>query len=242
MSSMHEIKYFILDPSFFTSVKRLEETFLVLDDIFQNDAIVIKKPKVVLASALRGINYVREDEMSTELQDVLARWGLSKKNYQSLFTQEYDQLWRKLLHDYDITFADDLVGNTEKIGENSLEKARDFFNKIRNIHVANTVWEQIACCNLNFILNDEPHTWIICRSKHLPNILSEKIKLPIYEGTSRVKASIKEHHRLHGTLRFLCHNMQSEPLEQFIADTDITTIPLPLGALAETGLVIVADG
>ena len=242
MSSMHEIKYFILDPSFFTSVKRLEETFLVLDDIFQNDAIVIKKPKVVLASALRGINYVHEEKIIPELQDVLARWGLSKKNYQSLFTQEYDQLWRKLLHDYDITFADDLVGNTEKIGENSLEKARDFFNKIRNIHVANTVWEQIACCNLNFILNDEPHTWIICRSKQLPNILSEKIKLPMLEGTSRVKASIKEHHRLHGTLRFLCHNMQSEPLEQFIADTDITTIPLPLGALAETGLVIVADG
>ena len=239
---MHEIKYFILDPSFFTSVKRLKEAFLVLDDIFQNDAIVIKKPKVVLASALRGINYVREDEMSTELQDVLATWSrLSRKKIPSLFTQEYDQLWRKLSQTYDITFADELVGNTEKIGENSIFR-QDFFNKIRNAHVAKTVWEQIACCNLNLILNDEPHTWMICRSKQLPNILSEKIKLPMLEGTSRVKASIKEHHRLHGTLRFLCHNMQSEPLEQFIADTDITTIPLPLGALAETGLVIVADG
>ena len=240
---MHEIKYFILDPSFFTSVKRLKEAFLVLDDIFQNDAIVIKKPKVVLASALRGINYVHEEKIIPELQDVLVRWGLPKKKFLSLFTQEYDQLWRKLLHDYDITFADDLVGNTEKIGENSLERVRDFFDKIKNAHVAKTVWEQVACCNLNLILNDEPHTWIICRSKHLPNILSEKIKLPIIEGTSRVKASIKEHHRLHGTLRFLCHNMQSEPLEQFIADTDITTIPLPLGTLAiETGLVVVADG
>ena len=78
---MHEIKYFILDPSFFISVKRLKETFLVLDDIFKNEAIVIKKPKVVLASALRGINYVHEEEIIPELQDVLVRWDLPKKKF-----------------------------------------------------------------------------------------------------------------------------------------------------------------
>ena len=79
-----KLEYFVLDPSFFVSTKRLNNAFLILDGIFQNDAIVIKKPKVVLVSALRGINYVQERMQSKALQDVLVGWGLPKKNFSNL--------------------------------------------------------------------------------------------------------------------------------------------------------------
>ena len=72
-------EHFILDPSFFTSVKRLSEARQVLDDIFNDDNIVIKKPKVVLVSGLRSISN-RDTRMdSKELRDVLVGWGMSQK-------------------------------------------------------------------------------------------------------------------------------------------------------------------
>ena len=241
-------EHFILDPSFFTSVKRLSEARQVLDDIFNDDNIVIKKSKVVLVSGLRSISN-RDTRMdSIELRDVLVGWGMSQKKFLGLFTEEgYDQMLEELLHNYDVIYADELkdpksgklVGEIEKIGENSIHK-RDFLAKFRNLGAARAYWEQIVCSNIF------PSTWIICRSKHLQNIFSNKVKSHILQATSHLKASIKRRHRLHGTLCFLCHNMEAEPLEEFISGSSVA---LPNGFLnilmatsAEYGLLVVADG
>ena len=121
----------------------------------------------------------------------------------------------------------------EKIGKNSLWK-KDSRGR-GNRAVFESFWEQIECSNIF------PSTWIVCRSKHFQNIFSKKVKSPILQGTSRLKASIKSHHHLHGTVNFLCHKMQADPLEEFIVEAD-TGIPLPIGSISQAGLLVIADG
>ena len=129
-----------------------------------------------------------------------------------------------------------MVGEVEKIGDNTIFR-RDVFRKFRNKPiVGNIVWEKLAVMN-------KFHSSVICRSKKFPNMLS-KLGIPLLKFQSSLKENIARHSRDGLPLYFILHNMGSDEINM-VADLGFDEPIEPLTQIASAsinGLALMADG
>jgi len=223
--------YLSIDPSFFLYKNRLTEISLVLN------RLKIKKSKIVLPSGLKPLFKTKGLEFTYDLNQLFKKWGYRKRKSERDFENvlqdpKYVNLLKKFKEEFSPIFADEIVGDVEKLGQQSILK-NEVIDKLGRVK-GNVVFELMAVC--------EEKTGIIISYNKKTISFIRKLLTPVLEGTSMVKHNIIQLDGFPKYLLFIGTYFSNEIVNNFINEFDIVGIPLPISIIGNSGFGIVADG
>ena len=225
-------KYLCVDPSFFSSIKRLNELPKVLKKMQNNDSqIVLPSLLKPLSKNMRELDngdYPLDDNVLELLQKWYPEFNRKNNSDYRLLQESFS----KFQETFRPIFADELVGDLEKIGPESIHLS-DVLDKLGNL-VGKTIFELMAVCS--------EKSGIILSYGRKSITFIRKISTPALEGYSNLKHSMIDMDEAPEYLKILGLSFATNYVNDFINHFDIVGLPIPVGVIGEFGLLIVADG
>jgi len=180
-------KNICVDPSFFTTSNRLQKLLPVLNKLKSS------KSKIILPSALRPL-FERQIKPTKEMDEpfeptreetekLLQAWHSGRRRREATDNRKYNELLSHFYEEFKPIFADEIVGDVEKIGEESIYRA-DALRRLGKL-VGNTVFELMAVCALHIGI-------ITCYGRRTLSFI-RKLECAVLEGHSRIKHAMIEH-------------------------------------------------
>lgn len=232
MSTTYLRKYLCVDPSFFSSVKRFDELPKMLKKMKTNDS------QIVLPSLLKhlskNMNKFESNNIPSDdhVLEILQKWGSKIKEKKGSEYKSLQESFSKFQETFKPIFAYELVGGLEKIGPKSIHLS-DVIDKLGN-SVGKTIFELIAVCS--------EKSGIILSYGRKSITFIRKISTPTLEGYSRLKHSMIDMDEAPEYLKILGLSFTTNYVNDFINHFDIIGLPIPISAIGEIGLLIIADG
>jgi hypothetical protein len=224
-------EYLCVDPSFFTSVKRLESLSILLNSLKHPDS------KIVLPSELKPLFPSQTDfneiiSPESKIIELLKKWNsnLNSKNKSEL--QSLEQKSINFFQSFQPIFADELITNSEKIGPQSIHLS-DVVDKLGDL-VGKTIFELMA-------VSYEKHGVILAYGRK-PITMIRKISTPALEGYSSMKHNLIVSGNAPKTLKIIGIFFDALAANDFSEHFDILGMPVPLNDIGPLGLAIIADG
>lgn len=221
-------KYLCLDPSCFTSLENLENTWSLLQAEFHDYHVVI--PETVY----RVINYDPYEKFAN-LPIILKDWlEYQKKNVKEMTASEKEQyvkIMRSILGEFQPSPSTGYVGDLKKIGQDSIE-----LNLLLRHFRENTgkiLFELMA-------VSWKYEAKIIAFSERTFDFMKE-VGTEVKRGTSEVKKKIKKKAHIQIPLLIGQLYMGAYGVMDFVKNYQISGIPLHLEVIPAAGLIVLAN-
>lgn len=233
-TSQSQLNYVVIDPSSFTSIRKIDALLHILDQIkfhLTKDGEL----KVVLPTSLFYSLKLRDPRKMT---DIFISWLPFRSKYwvenhtiKLVENNEYRRLLDVFFIEYNPIPAREFVGGMDKIGEKSIFR-RELEEKFRFI-VGNIIFELVA-------VSSKLDALIICLGERTISFF-ERIGQPILRAQSRFKERIRRHERIHSGIRMIGYALTAQAVGKFIRFLEMDNPEIRVLGVG-AGLIIIGDG
>ena len=226
-------KVFCLDPSCFTSTKKLAGLHKILHElkIKGNGEFTIYVP-----TELYNIIILQPDQKFPLLKKLLHGWiGFAESRYWFLDMHnhsEYVHYIRKLFEEYKIIPAKEIIGNVEQLGEHSIHRA-DVIKTLGK--KGEVIFEMMA------VSSELAKARIISFGQKTISLIA-KLGVPVIIAPSKFKKKIKERAEISWLLLISSYLITTHGATEFLNNYEIENLPLTIVEIGSLGLLLIADG